>query len=187
MEEISPEEKEINKRFLKAYEKLKAQRKVEGKVKFMESMDLPREYFSRINKLEIPIPEKAITGLSNTYHVSRNWLLNNQGEMFDNLFEDKATPYSEQKSIILPFVPVPARASFVEMSGDQGSYGSFGTQAVAVSPSLIEGKRAFVIEIDGDSMEPQLKHGAKVVAVRVPGRLKEKIDKYWILISVSEQ
>ncbi|MFD1184874.1 S24 family peptidase [Pontibacter rugosus] len=120
-----------------------------------------------------------------SFSVSLTYLHTGKEPMFDNaplqVVKEQPKNFTELETntsissdgslvqfVDLPFVPIPARATFIEMAGDEKSYGSLGVFRVHYPPQEIEGKRAVILEINGDSMEPQLKHGSKVLAVEVP-------------------
>lgn len=63
--------------------------------------------------------------------------------------------------IRLPYAPVPARASFVEMSDPEANYGQFETYPAYVEEGEdIRGQVIF--EVNGDSMDPRYPSGTKV-------------------------
>jgi repressor LexA len=66
----------------------------------------------------------------------------------------------------LPFLPVKARATFAEYYADS-HLDSFTDMKVVYGYESKEYDNAVVIEIDGDSMEPQLRHGMEVLALPV--------------------
>lgn len=74
-----------------------------------------------------------------------------------------------QPSVELPFISVPARASFVEMGGTFSSFPPLETRRVYLrgAPATMYDTR-IVFEVDGDSMEPYINSGDEVIAVEVP-------------------
>jgi repressor LexA len=66
----------------------------------------------------------------------------------------------------IPFLPVKGYASFIENFGDE--YRFDGLDTYRVLASVVDHiKDSVVIEIEGNSMAKQLKHGTKVLAVPV--------------------
>lgn len=82
-------------------------------------------------------------------------------------------PSTLEEYLILPAVPVRARASFIEMAGSGADYGELETmRAYNPSPELRK-DGSIAIEINGDSMEPQLRSGMWVAAHLIdPGDFK---------------
>ncbi|GAB3952954.1 hypothetical protein GCM10028805_35800 [Spirosoma harenae] len=73
---------------------------------------------------------------------------------------------SDENTIEVPFVPVKFYASFVESYAD--GIATTDTESFRVRKALMKGyKQAVVLEISGNSMSPQLIHGAKVLAIPV--------------------
>ncbi|MBD2704449.1 helix-turn-helix domain-containing protein [Spirosoma sp. BT702] len=63
--------------------------------------------------------------------------------------------------ITLPYLPVPARATFAEMSGSENEYGFPETWTIIRDPNENYNENC-VIEVNGDSMEPYYPSGTKV-------------------------
>lgn len=90
---------------------------------------------------------------------------------------DSDKPYSnarllgrqqELESINLPYISVPARASFVSMGGELSSFPPNDYRRVYLRgspPAMYKG--CVVFEVDGDSMEPYINSGDEVVAREV--------------------
>ena len=75
----------------------------------------------------------------------------------------------ERESIQLPYIPVSARASFVEMGGNLSYSIASETRRVYLRyshRSLYDGRVVF--EVAGDSMEPYINSGDEVIALEVP-------------------
>ena len=73
---------------------------------------------------------------------------------------------SNEDTTEVPFVPVRFYATFVESYAD--GIGTTDPEMFRVRKPITKGhKRAVVLEISGNSMSPQLAHGAKVLAVPV--------------------
>lgn len=83
----------------------------------------------------------------------------------------------------LPFITVPARASFVEMCGSERDYGSFDTFRVYLDDANpADYKGSVVIEINGDSMEGTLRSGMKVIADWVdPANWEYQVGKVYAI------
>lgn len=76
---------------------------------------------------------------------------------------------AEQESILLPYISVPARASFISMGGTLSSFPPNETRRVYLRGKPKEMyKERVVFEVDGDSMDPRINSGDEVIAVEVP-------------------
>ena len=104
--------------------------------------------------------------------ISRNWLWFGGGPM-----ESTGTKggevvvfgkFADEEYIDCPFVTVPVRAGFVELVATEGDYGQYETMRIYnPSPELCK-PGTLVFEINGDSMEPQLRAGMLVAVTPVP-------------------
>ncbi|HEX8349462.1 MAG TPA: helix-turn-helix domain-containing protein, partial [Hymenobacter sp.] len=72
----------------------------------------------------------------------------------------------QQGIVELRFVPVSGRAAFAEMGGPDTDFGQLDTIAVPLMPGedAAQLKSCLVFEVNGDSMEPTLQHGQRVIA-----------------------
>lgn len=137
--------------------------------------------FINVKKSAIANIENGINALSWAYahilceplKVTAEWLLTGKSEESldiskkDQSISDVSVPLSED-FIELPYISIPARASFLDMFQDERNYGAFETFRVYQLEPELQKKGAIIIEVNGDSMEPQLKDKAKVLAVPVP-------------------
>jgi len=105
--------------------------------------------------------------------VSRTWLWFGAGPM------EEATPGlagnarlshppNEDNYEDWVHLTIPARAGLAELMGNEYDYGDFDTVRIYDPSPELRGKKPVVIDIDGDSMEPQLRSGMQVAAVHVP-------------------
>jgi repressor LexA len=105
-------------------------------------------------------------------NVSRDWLWFNSGPM-----EDGGAPggnvillgkFADAEYIDCPFIPVPVRAGFVELVASEGDYGQFEMMRIYKPSPELRKTGTLVFEIDGDSMEPQLRAGMLVAVTPIP-------------------
>ncbi len=88
-------------------------------------------------------------------------------------FETKGFVEDNENTIMLPYIPIKARATFADSYSDTDE---FPEQISMYKHKGVDYNKVQVIEIDGDSMEPTLQSGAKV--------LLKKVDKGdWIYIN----
>ncbi|MBW3128862.1 LexA family transcriptional regulator [Hymenobacter profundi] len=75
----------------------------------------------------------------------------------------KVVPFG---TVELTFISVPARATFAEVGASKADFDQFGTIAVPIMPgeSPEQLEKCVVFEVNGDSMEPTLNHGQRIVA-----------------------
>lgn len=105
--------------------------------------------------------------------VSRTWLWFGAGPMEEEtpglagnarlvapVLED--VPYAD-----FPFVSIPVRAGFVDLIAAEGDYGQLDTVRIYNPSPELQRPGTMVVEIDGDSMEPQLRPGMQVAVVPV--------------------
>ena len=76
--EISP----VNIRFVESFHELLKLKKVATKKEFMNAIDLPEQYFTRLNSGTMPINLQIVENLNKKFKVSKQWLLQGKGEMF---------------------------------------------------------------------------------------------------------
>ncbi len=116
---------------------------------------------------------EALETIVRELNISRNWLWFGLGVMERGEESDvqvMALTGDPGNYADINLVTCKVRGSFIEMMDDGGSVGYESLDIVRIydpTPEMLrEGTLAF--EIDGDSMEPQLRSGMKVVGVRVP-------------------
>jgi repressor LexA len=109
----------------------------------------------------------TIIGILNYYpQVSADFLLRGEGPIlhegtYSNAYLSQETAYEE-----VPYVPVKFHASFVESYTD--SYRFEDLDTFRVSKDLTKNLRnPVILEVSGNSMSPQLVHGARVLAVPI--------------------
>jgi len=110
----------------------------------------------------------TIIGILNHYpQIRSDFLLRGEGPVlaeggYSNAYlSPEATDYVE-----VPFVPVKFHASFVESYGE--GYRFEDLDSCTVSKDLVKNlKEPVVLEVSGNSMSPQLVHGARILAVPV--------------------
>jgi len=113
---------------------------------------------------EYPIPDKILRLISQIFGVSYEWLKTGQGEIFEKKPSIEEIILAEQRrikenSILVPLVGK-AGAGFPQMKGDIEIIGYIETKKIPrVNPSDL-----IAVEVHGDSMEPTLQEGDKVIA-----------------------
>ncbi len=108
----------------------------------------------------------TIIGILNHYpQVRADFLLRGEGPILNEGAQPNAFMSTEETSYVeVPYVPIKFHASFVESYTD--SYRFQDLETFRISKDLVKNLREHVIlEISGNSMSPQLVHGARVLAV----------------------
>ena len=110
------------------------------------------------------IPEPELRLISQIFGVSYEWIKTGQGEIFEKKPSIEEIISAEQRrikenSILVPLIGK-AGAGFPQMKGDIEIIGYIETKKIPrVNPSDL-----IAVEVHGDSMEPTLQEGDKVIA-----------------------
>lgn len=91
--------------------------------------------------------------------------------------------------VLLPFTPILARASFVEMCGWQGDYGDEEKIRYLFPPRPISDymkHNSRVFEVNGDSMDPEIRNGERIVADEIPKDRWEFLVNTIVVISYAD-
>lgn len=128
------------------------------------------------------IKMSVLRKLAQIYKTSVEYIETGQHPAPGALIDSGVSPRSEvnfvhpatlEEYLILPAVPVKARATFAEMVGSGSEYGDLETMRAYNPSSELRKDGSIAIEIDGDSMEPQLRSGMWVGAYPLdPGDFK---------------
>jgi len=108
-------------------------------------------------------PEKVLKLISSVFGVSYEWLKEGKGEMFEKPSIEEIILAEQRRikenSILVPLIGR-AGAGFPQMKGDIEIIGYIETKKIPrVNPSDL-----IAVEVHGDSMEPTLQEGDKVIA-----------------------
>ncbi|WP_234734543.1 helix-turn-helix domain-containing protein [Tellurirhabdus bombi] len=142
-----------------------------------------------------PIGKRISKEIISAFELNPDWFETGEGEMFlkgkqavkyqneelEKHFKvtEPHIPFIDDESsyemVTLPYVSVPLRASFAEMSDPEANYGRLSRIQVRVYPGE-DTKGQIVFAVNGDSMEPRLPSGTKV-------RCKKVLPEDWPYIS----
>ena len=92
--------------------------------------------------------------------------------------------FLEPQYVNLTFITILARATFAEMSSSEQDHEQFDTIAVPVMPgeSVQNLLKCKVFEVNGDSMEPTIIHGQRVVVEPIPeSRWEYQSDRVYVI------
>jgi hypothetical protein len=81
MTDLTQEEKDINARFIEAYEFLGFPNKRSGKTMFCNSINLNTATFSKVESNKRPLPRHYLANMETTHGISALWLATGQGSM----------------------------------------------------------------------------------------------------------
>ncbi len=110
----------------------------------------------------------TIIGILNYYpQVRADFLLRGEGPVLNESDYSNAHQSPQETAYVdVPFVPVKFHASFVESYTD--AYRFQDLDSCRVSKDLVQNLREpVVLEVSGNSMSPQLVHGARILAVPI--------------------
>ena len=126
----------------------------------------------RARKGKSDIGKKSIEKILNFYQdLNRVWLLTGDGNMLKSNIRNMSDVYSASQKdddvVMVDFVPVSARASFLE-NLDTSSYSLEKFPIIPKSAEKTEIDKYKIFEVDGDSMHPTISDGALILAKIVP-------------------
>ena len=165
----------LTQRVIESFEELKKRGLVKNKRAFAEAGGFLQQHWSGYEKGTRRISSENAATLSKRFGLSLDYLLHGEGEMFSKSkpstgpapFDVQAVGFlADLPFVELAFVSVKARASFIEMGGVDVNPGQFDTVRLTVLTSE-EAERytgAVVFEVDGDSMEPLMHSGQRIIA-----------------------
>lgn len=164
-------------------ERLKYLRETLGlsQVEFAERVEMEQSYLSKLEKGHKGLGKRLLKIMSSTFGFNENWLLTGEGEMFPEK-KDRSdvqengvayqspllrgprgvTSYIPEHLIKVPLIGVNARAGFVE---NLDNYEEYVSDYEYVVPEYgVKYDNAIAISVDGDSMEPGMQRGDRVLA-----------------------
>lgn len=74
----------MNDRLLKAFEDLRALKKVKNQADFGTQLEVGKTYFSQVMNGAKPMTYKLATKIETVFSIKANWLMKGEGEMFVN-------------------------------------------------------------------------------------------------------
>lgn len=126
----------------------------------------PSKFYNILNGRAKPSYDTMMSLLTCYPQISADYLIRGILPVLNSADSNARISTADDDTVEVPFVPVRFYASFVESFAD-------GTNTMDIEPfrvrkTVTKGhKNSVVIEISGNSMSPQLAHGAKVLAVPV--------------------
>ena len=126
----------------------------------------PSKFYNILNGRAKPSYDTIMSLLACYPQISADYLIRGILPVLNSPQTNAVLTSTDEETIEVPFVPVRFYATFVESYAD--GMGTTDTEMFRVRKPVTKGhKRSVVLEISGNSMSPQLAHGAKVLAVPV--------------------
>ncbi len=126
----------------------------------------PSKFYNILNGRAKPSYDTMMSLLTCYPQISADYLIRGILPVLSSADSNARISAADDDTVEVPFVPVRFYASFVESFADGNNITE--TEPFRVRKTVTKGhKNAVVIEISGNSMSPQLAHGAKVLAVPV--------------------
>jgi len=126
----------------------------------------PSKFYNILNGRAKPSYDTIMSLLACYPQISADYLIRGILPILNSPEANAKVTDTDEETIEIPFVPVRFYATFVESFSD--GYSVSDTEMFRVRKPILKGhKKAVVLEISGNSMSPQLAHGAKVLAVPI--------------------
>lgn len=126
----------------------------------------PSKFYNILNGRAKPSYDTIMSLLACYPQISADYLIRGIMPVLKSPEANARLMSADEDTMEIPFIPVKFYASFVESFADGISTAD--AELFRVRKSVTKGhKQAVVLEISGNSMSPQLAHGAKVLAVPV--------------------
>ncbi len=126
----------------------------------------PSKFYNILNGRAKPSYDTIMSLLACYPQISADYLIRGIMPVLKDPEANARLMNADEDTIEIPFIPVKFYASFVESFADGISTAD--VESFRVRKSVTKGhKQTVVLEISGNSMSPQLAHGAKVLAVPV--------------------
>ena len=129
------------------------------------------------------VPIKLMQALSKQYNVDINYIITGEGEPFikANVSNVEAVgAYISDNLVRVPYVPVSATASFIDSLYDV-NYEMDTYSLVPEKDELLDDKY-MVFQVNGDSMEPTIPDGSKILAHKIDESQWENADGVVVVV-----
>ncbi|MBH8558969.1 S24 family peptidase [Hymenobacter negativus] len=181
----------VNQRVFDVYYALKNRTRVRNKTEFAKGVGFLNTHWSEFESGKRKFSASHLLSLVNQFReVSLAFLETGEGEMFSQApFDVQALGFlSDMPSVELPFISFKARASFIGLGGAAVDPSQFETVRLSLlTPEEAERYTgAVVFEVDGDSMEPLMHSGQRVIAWPVPESKWEQLHNVACVVSYDD-
>ncbi len=136
---------------------------------FAKIIGFNQSNLSKILRGERDVPTNLVNAICDTLNVPYRWLVAGEGDMLTKGETDivSAKLYLRENLVNIPYVPIDAKASFVESLYDTTYDMDFYGVMPEDGEDLISGGYV-VFQIKGDSMSPNIPNSSKVLARKIP-------------------
>ncbi|MEE9437517.1 MAG: S24 family peptidase [Saprospiraceae bacterium] len=151
----------VTERFIECHNKLREDKKVVSSRQFALSIDTAPQRLNQVLKGKRDATVKNVMALVETYNVNSEYLLAGYGPMFKEDIE-----ILEQREDKIIYVPIAAHAGYLDQFNEEVSNNDLLAFSVPGYQPTYGEHRCF--DIAGDSMEPTLFSGDKIICSLVP-------------------
>lgn len=170
----------VTKRFIKCHDKLREENRVKSSRQFALSLDYLPQSLSEILKGRRDVTIELLRKAIEFYHINPVYIYTGEGPMF--MTEEGNTSLrvltivtNAQKDEQIVHVPIPAQAGYAAETSDPAYIQGLPTFTLPDYKYKIGTHRSF--DVSGDSMEPTLFEGDKVICSFLEPTLYEKAIK----------
>ena len=156
----------VSQRFVKCIEKLKSDKIIPSARQFAISLGFPPQNLHEICNQKRDVTIELLRKAIDTYNLNSVYLFEGKGTMFSQVEQDMGfrlltvvTDQLNNEQIV--HVPVPAQAGYISEMADPSFYGELPTFSLPDYRYTAGTHRSF--DVDGDSMEPVLEDGDKII------------------------
>lgn len=129
------------------------------------------------------VPIKLMQALSKQYNVDINYIITGEGEPFikANVSNVEAVgAYISDNLVRVPYVPVSATASFIDSLYDVNY--EMDTYSLVPEKDELLDEKYMVFQVNGDSMEPTIPDGSKILAHKIDESQWENADGVVVVV-----
>lgn len=150
---------------------------------FAKIIGFNQSNLSKILRGERDVPTNLVNAICDTLNVPYRWLVAGEGDMLTKSETDivSAKLYLRENLVNIPYVPIDAKASFVESLYDTTYDMDFYGVMPEDGEDLISGDYV-VFQIKGDSMSPNIPNSSKVLARKIPERRWETASGVVVIV-----
>ena len=156
----------VSQRFVKCVEKLKAEKIIPSARQFALALEFPPQNLHEICNQKRDVTIELLRKAIELYQINAEYLFEGKGQMFKRDAQDMGfrlltivTDQLNNEQIV--HVPIPAQAGYISEMADPSFYGELPTFSLPDYRYSAGTHRSF--DVDGDSMEPVLEDGDKVI------------------------
>lgn len=151
--------------------------------KFEELLGLSNGYVNNIRK---GISDNVLFKICDRFPtLNRDWLLYGEGEMLRKLPDGTATKIGAENSVVVRFFEVTPSATFQEFCS--GAPDAANTISIPCPPDEAIDESSCVFQIYGESMEPQIQSGARILCQEIAPSRWHQIPPSVVVIAYADR